>query len=161
MPERTEKIIIGAETVAHASPVWIAENRGYFRDENLAVEIREFESGRTALRTMLNEGGIDVVTAAQTPVMYNSFARNDYAIIGGMVYSDNDLKMLVRQDRGIRTPSDLKGKVVGITTGSSGHFFLALFLAHNGLRLSDIKTTDVEATRLPQIYETAGRVGAV
>lgn len=145
-----ENIVIGTETVAHASPVWVAENKGYFREEGLRVEIREFESGRTALQTMLDAEGIDIVTAAQTPVVYNSFKRNDYSIIGNMMYSDNDLKILARQDRGIRAPSDLLGKTVGITAGSSGHFFLGLFLAINRLPIAGVNIIDREATRLPQ-----------
>ena len=56
-PQQVEKIVIGAETVPHASPLWIAEHKGYFREEGLTVEIREFESGRTALRMMLTSRG--------------------------------------------------------------------------------------------------------
>ncbi|RJR30134.1 MAG: hypothetical protein C4576_33905 [Desulfobacteraceae bacterium] len=148
--EHGGKIVLGVETVAHASPVWIAENKGYFREEGITVEIREFESGRTALRTMLNDEGIDISTAAQTPVISHSFNRSDYAIVGNMVYSDNDVKMLGRRDRGINNPSDLKGKTVGVTGGSSGHFFLALFLAFHQLQMSDVNILDIEATHLPQ-----------
>ena len=155
-----ERIVLGAETVAHSSPVWIAESKGYFIEEGLNVEIREFESGRTALRTMLNMGGVDIATAAQTPVISNSFNRNDYAIIGGMVYSDNDAKMLARKDRGISAPANLKGKTVGITAGSSGHFFLGIFLAYYGLQISDVKTIDMEATRLSQAL-IEGQVDAI
>jgi ABC-type nitrate/sulfonate/bicarbonate transport system substrate-binding protein len=159
-PQQVEKIIVGAEMVPHASPLWIAEHKGYFREEGLTVEIREFDSGRTALRTMLTTEGIDIVTAAQTPVFSNSFTRNDYAIIGNMVYSDNDVKILARQDRGIKAPSDLKGKIVGITAGSSGHFFLGLFLAHQRLSMSDVKTIDMEAARLSQAL-VDGQVDAI
>ena len=159
-PRQIEKIVVGAETVAHASPLWIAENKGYFKDEGLNVEIQGFESGRTALRTMLKGEGIDVATAAQTPVISNSFSRNDYAIIGAMLYSDNDVKMLARRDKGINALSDLKGKTVGVTSGSSGHFFLGLFLAYHGLRMNDVKTVDIEATRLPQALRD-GQVDAI
>ncbi len=145
-----EKVVLGVETVPHASPVWIAENRSYFQKEGLNVEIREFESGRTALQKMLSDGDIDIVTAAQTPVIFHSFMRNDYAIIGNMVSSYSDVKLLARRDRDIKNSSDLKGKTVGITAGSSAHFFLSLFLIHNKLTLSDIKIVDLEATRLPQ-----------
>ena len=159
-PEQGLKIVIGTETVAHSSPVWIAENKGYFQMEGLNVEIKEFDSGRTALRTMLTMGTIEISTAAQTPVVYNSFDRNDFAVIGGMLHSDKDVKMLARQDRGISAPSDLKGKTVGITGGSSGEFFLGLFLAHHQMPMSDIKTMDMEATRLSQAL-IEGRVDAI
>jgi NitT/TauT family transport system substrate-binding protein len=158
--EIKKEIILGCETSLLPSAVWIAENKGYFQEEGLNVKIKEFGSGRTALRTMLNEGNLDMVTVAQTPVMFNSFSRSDYAIIAAMVYSDNDVKILVRQDKGIIDPSDLIGKKVGITKGSTGHFFLGLFLAHNGLELSEVETIDLEATDLPQAL-VEGRVDAI
>ena len=159
-PEQIEKIVLGAETAPHSSPVWIAENKGYFREQGLNVEIREFESGRTALRSMLTGEGIDIATAAQTPVVFNSFGRNDYAILGGMVYSENDIKMLARTDKGIHSPADLKEKLVGMTAGSSGHFFLGLFMAYHQLGASDIKTIDMEPARLAQAI-IGGQVDAI
>ncbi|MHB8865705.1 MAG: ABC transporter substrate-binding protein [Pirellulaceae bacterium] len=155
-----ERIVLAAEMVLPASPVWIAENQAYFKEQGLEVEIRPFESGRTALRMMLHEPGIDLATAAQTPVIHNSFDRDDYAIVAGIVYSDTDVKIVGRRDRSIAAPVHLKGKTVGITRGSSGHFFLGLFLAHHRLQLSDVKTTDLEATRLPQAL-TEGEVDAI
>ena len=81
-PEPLEKIVLGTQAIVQLSPVWIAEKRGYFKEEGLQVEIREFASGRAALQIMLNEKGIDLATASQTPVIFNSFHRNDYAVIG-------------------------------------------------------------------------------
>jgi NitT/TauT family transport system substrate-binding protein len=159
-PQKIEKIVIGTEAVAQSSPIWIAEGKGFFLKEGLDVEIREFESGRTALRTMLNDEGIDIVTAAQTPVVSNSFKRNDYAIVGNIFYSENDVKILARRDKGIKFPVDLKGKTVGITVGSSGHFFLSLFLSLERIAMSDVTTIDLEATHLAQAL-VEGQVDAI
>lgn len=108
-----KEIILGCETSLVTAPVWIAENKGYFREEGVNVKIEEFGSGRTALAAMLNQGNLDMVTVAQTPVMFNSFNRNDFVIIAAMACSDNDVKVLVRQDKGIKNALDLKGKKVG------------------------------------------------
>jgi NitT/TauT family transport system substrate-binding protein len=159
-PEEIEKVTLGVETSLLPAAVWVAENKGYFEREGLDLTIKEFDSGRTALATMLNEGNLDMVTVAQTPVMFNSFDRDDYVIIATMVYSDNDVKILARQDRGIKNPSDLRGKTVGITKGSTGHFFLGLFLIHSGLQLSEVETIDIEASELPQAL-VDGRVDAI
>ena len=158
--EIKKELILGCETSLLPSAVWIAENKGYFHKEDLNVKIREFGSGRTALATMLNEGNLDMVTVAQTPVMFNSFNRSDYAIIAAMVYSDNDVKMLVRPDKGIKKPADLSGKKVGITEGSTGHFFLGLFLAYSDIELSEVETIDIEAPDLPYAL-IDGRVDAI
>jgi ABC-type nitrate/sulfonate/bicarbonate transport system substrate-binding protein len=159
-PKQVERIVVAADTTAWASPLWVAEKKGYFKEEGLNVEIREFESGRTALRTMLGGESIDISTASQTPVVSYSFTRADYAIIGTMSYSDKDVSMLARRDRGISATSDLKGKSIGVTGGSTGHFFLSLFLAYEGLRMADVKTVDIEATHLPQAL-AEGQVDAI
>ena len=155
-----ERIILGVEVSILPSAVWVADSKGYFEEEGLEVEIEEFDSGRNALATMLKEGNLDMVTVAQTPVMFNSFERNDYAIIAGMVSSENDVKILARQDKGIQNPSDLRGKKVGVTMGSTGHFFLGLFLTHSRLKLSEVETIDLEASQLPQALAD-GRVDAI
>ncbi len=147
-PRPLEKIVLGTQAIALVSPVWIAENKGYFQEEGLQVEIREFSSGQAALQAMLIDKSVDLATASQTPVIYNSFHRHDYAIIGGMVYSDNDIKILARQDRGIKAPEDLKGKTVGITSGTASQFFLGLFLIRHRMRISDVKMVDIEPSRL-------------
>ncbi len=158
--EPVETIILGVETSILPSAVWVADNKGYFQEEGLEVEMKEFDSGRNALATILKEGGLDMVTVAQTPVMFNSFTRNDYVIIAGMVSSEDDVKILARKDKGVQNPSDLRGKKVGITVGSTGHFFLGLFLTHIGLKLSEIETIDIEASELPQALAN-GRVDAI
>ncbi len=148
-----EKLILGVETSLLPSTVWIAENKGYFREEGLDVEIREFSSGRNALATMLKEGNpqnLDLVTAAQTPVMFNSFTKDNYAIVATMVSSDKDLKIITRKDTGIQSAADLQGKKVGITQGSTGQYFLGLFLNLADIEYSDVKTVDYEASNLPQ-----------
>ena len=65
----TEKISLGVGSSLHPSAVWIAKNKGYFQEQGLDVEIKEFDSGKNALKTMLNEGGLDIVTVAQTPIV--------------------------------------------------------------------------------------------
>ena len=48
-----EAIRFGVETSILSAPVWVAQAKGYFRDEGIDAQIRDFDSGRTAMRTML------------------------------------------------------------------------------------------------------------
>jgi NitT/TauT family transport system substrate-binding protein len=155
-----ERIIFGVDVSVISAPVWVAENRGYFQSEGLDVEIRDYPSGRTALADMLEKGNLDIVTVAQTPVMYNSFSRDNYAITAAMACSYEDVLMLARGERGIRTSADLQGKKIGTPAGSSGHFFLGLFLIHSGLKISDVTVLDIDAPNLPAAL-AEGRVDAI
>lgn len=164
----TEKIVLGVEKSLLPSLVWIAENKGYFAANGIEVEMKEFDSGRAAFTAMLNEGGpalsevegLDMVTVAQTPVMFNSFNRNDFAIVAAMVSSYNDVHVLGRRDRGITKPADLRGKKIGVTMGSTGQYFLGLFLNNAGIGLSEVKLVDIKTGELAKSLQE-GTVDAI
>ena len=174
-PEKVEKIVIGAARLVSAAPIWVAENKGYFGEEGLTVEIKEFDLGLEAFQAMLKGEGVDIATAAQLPIVAGSFKRSDFAIISSMMYTDAAHKVLVRKDRGVKVPSDLKGKTVGTVVNTSAHYYLAQFLVHYGLHLSDVKIVslppasltkglaegqvDAVATWEPNGYETQRALG--
>lgn len=155
-----ETIRIGVEGGLLPALVWVADQNGYFQKQGIVLEATVFPSGRAALQAMLQGNDLQMVTVAQTPVVTNSFTRDDFVIVGGMVTASNDVKVLARPDRGIREPGDLKGKTIGITWGSSGHYFLGLFLAQNGLSIQDVRPVDMEASALPEALH-AGDVDAI
>jgi sulfonate transport system substrate-binding protein len=144
-----DKLKLGAETSLLNAAVWIAEDKGYFEKEGLDIEIKEFTSGKASFNDMLNGGG-DISTVAPTPIMFNSFKRQDFSIIATFVYSDNDFKVIARKDSGISQAKDLKGKKVGIVDGSTSQFFLSAFLTLRGLKDSDVETIDFESADLPR-----------
>ena len=158
--EIKKEIVIGCENSILPSAVWVAKSKGYFREEGLNVRIKEFDSGRDALVSMLRNRDTDICTASQTPIVFHSFNRDDFSIIGTMVYSYNDIKVLVRQDKWIKNPTDLKGRKIGITKGSAGQFYLNLFLNYNGLSCSDVDGIDINAPELPHALAD-GRVDAI
>ncbi len=155
-----EKITVGVEKSLLPALVWVAENKGYFQENGVDITIKEFDSGRAALKSMLEEGNLDMVTVAQTPVMFNSFTRSDFAIVSAMVSSYNDVFVLARSDRGIAKPGDLRGKKVGLTKGSTGQYFLGLFLSKNNIQPSEVEEVDIKAGQLAESI-TAGAVDAI
>jgi len=159
-----EKITVGVEKSLLPALVWIAENKGYFAENGVEVTIKEYDSGRAAFTSMLNPpaggGGLDMVTVAQTPVMFNSFDRSDFAIVSAMVSSYNDVFVLARRDRDIAKPGDLRGKKVGLTRGSTGQYFLGLFLSKNNILPSEVEEVDIPAGQLVGSI-TAGSVDAI
>lgn len=155
-----EKITLGVEKSLLPSLVWIAENKGYFEENGVEVTLKEFDSGRAAFTEMLSEGGLDMVTVAQTPVMFNSFNRSDFTIVAAMVSSYNDVHVLGRRDRGITKPSDLRGKKIGVTMGSTGQYFLGLFLSNAGIELSEVNLVDIKTGGLAKSLQE-GTVDAI
>ena len=147
-PKERLSMTLAAEMSLLPATVWVAEELGYFQDEKLDLTIREFDSGRNALETMLKDTTINMATVAQTPIVFNSFNQEDYVIVATMAYSIDDVKVLARKDHNVINPLDIKGKKVGATLRSTGHYFLEGFLANYDLSLNDIELHDVNAAEL-------------
>jgi ABC-type nitrate/sulfonate/bicarbonate transport system substrate-binding protein len=154
-----DKLVIGAETSLLTSAVWVAKEKEYFDEYGLDVEIREFDSGKASFNNML-EGGVNISTVAPTPIMFQSFNRNDFSIFATFVYSDDDVKVIARKDFGISTASDLIGKKVGIVDGSTSQFFLSAFLARKGLKDIDVESVSFAPGDLPTAIST-GEIDAI
>ena len=155
-----EKITLGVEKSLLPSLVWVAENKGYFTENGVEVTIKEFDSGRAAFTSMLTDGGLDMVTVAQTPVMFNSFTRSDFAIVAAMVSSYNDVKVVARSDRGIAKLADLRGKKIGVTKGSTGQFYFGLVLSNAGINPHEVTEVDIKTGDLVKSLEQ-GTVDAI
>lgn len=158
--EKIEKLSIGTQDQLLTTLIVIANHNGYFEDEGLEMDYYEYDSGRNALVAMLNEQKLDLVSVADAPIMKNSFQRDDYSIVSSIVTSTNNLKVLARVDHGIHSPTDLIGKRVGVTMGSSAQFFLELFLVSNDLKKSDVVFVDINANELPLALKE-GKVDAI
>lgn len=154
-----QKLALGAEKSLLTAAIWVAEDQGFFREAGLDVTIREFDSGRLSFLAML-KGEVDVSTVAPTPIMFSSFDRDDFCIIATMVYSDNDVKVIARADKGIRSAEDLAGKRVGTPKGTTGQFFLDSFLIYKGLASAGVLEVSIMPSDLPGALES-GEVDAI
>lgn len=158
-PATREPLTLGDTSSATATPVWVADAKGYFRAEGLDVTARHFEFGRQALAEML-EGRVDVATVAATPIVLASFARRDFVIFANISYVDNDCKIIARRDRGIRVAADLRGKTVGVSRGTSAEYFLDVFLAHYGVSREVLAVRDLNQSDMAEALDH-GLVDAV
>jgi NitT/TauT family transport system substrate-binding protein len=68
--------------------------------------------------------------------------------------------VVARQDRAIRSPGDLRGRRIGLTTGTSAHFWLDSFLLRHQLVLADVHLQHVPAEGLAAAL-ASGEVDAV
>lgn len=140
-------------------PLYVAASEGYFSDEGLATTMADCVGGHTCLQLVL-EGKADVGTASDSPVMFRSFERSDYVVIGTFVTTSDDVKLVGRRSAGIARPADLRGKKVGVVRGASSHYFLDSFLLLNGI---DPRSVDLVALQPDEMAAAmkSGRVAAV
>ncbi|QXE89557.1 NrtA/SsuA/CpmA family ABC transporter substrate-binding protein [Geomonas subterranea] len=139
--------------------VHIALARGFMRDEGLSVETHPFGYGKAALQAVL-EGKADVATVAQTPVVFATLQGQRLSLLASIFTSNKNHAILADRKSGVARPSDLKGRRIGFTAGTTTHMFLSSFLTANGLSIEDV----VLVPLLPEQMQDAllaGRVDAV
>lgn len=180
--EETSSPMLFTVTIAGSSgnsalPIFLAQERGYFKQEGLDVVINTFEAGRLAGENLM-AGKADFAVMTDFAFV-NLLTTNEYISdlkILADIATFRHHELLARKDKGISQPSDLKGKKVGITEGTSAHFFLGRFLVRNGLKLADVVVVNLTPTALidaisggdidavliwePNVYKIKERLGA-
>lgn len=129
--------------------VIIALENGYMSAEGLDIVVKTYPSGKRALLDGLFTGDVDLVSASDAPIVFNSFERQDFKVIASIFSADNFNRVIARRDRGIAKPADLRGKRVATQKASAVHFFLHLFLLENGLSENDVQLSFMKAGKLP------------
>ena len=130
-------------------PLYVAENQKFFADEGLSVQTRECIDGRRCIKLMF-DGQVQLATASELPVMFNSFTRSDYAIVATFATSAQDVKLVVRKSAGIETAAQLAGKRIGIVKGTSAHYFLDTFLLFSGMDPKKVELVPLPPEQIEQ-----------
>ncbi|MBL4907865.1 MAG: ABC transporter substrate-binding protein [Sneathiella sp.] len=125
------------------APAYIAVQNRYFKDEGLDVTVIYNSAGKIALQKLF-EDKVDIVTVADTPIVYKAFNRDDFYILAGMTHTDQQSGAIARKDQGINTPAGIKGRRVAWFQGTGTDYLLDQYLLSNGLTLSDIETVDLK-----------------
>ncbi len=147
-PLELEKVTLGVAEIIGAS-VWVAEAKGFFKEEGLDLTLKGYPSGKWALKGMFNNE-VDIATTSEVPVMFNSFDRQDFLLFATIGYSDSEPKIIAHKGRGINEASDLTGKVIATQKSSAVHFFLSLFLMQNYIPESEVNIVYMKPTDLAQ-----------
>jgi len=140
-------------------PLFVAQERGFFAAEGLAVKVRECVGGHRCIQLMLDDE-VALATSSEMPVMINSLQRADFAVVATFGTSKRDVKVVARRSAGIARAADLSGKRVATFGGTSAHYFLDLFLLFNGIDTKAVSTLLITPEQLlPALAER--RVDAV
>ncbi|WP_028313813.1 ABC transporter substrate-binding protein [Desulfatibacillum aliphaticivorans] len=143
-PEIMEKVRLAVPKGIITAPVLLAQSRGLFAEAGLDVAYEDaYSSGKTAFEAMLR-GEADVSIVATTPVVANSFSRDDFFIFCTFTTSYEGVKVIARQDLGVKTASDLKGKTVGFVPGTISQLFLDSLLAYNRILPQEVNAQPIK-----------------
>jgi NitT/TauT family transport system substrate-binding protein len=123
-----EKVSVGVLRYVSSGPLFLAMDRGYFRDQGIDVEPRYFEAAQPIAVAVVS-GDIDYGLTAFTGGFYNLAGHGELKIIGAQSkeakgYEGNAILVSnAAWDKGFQHVSDFPGKSLGISQiGSSFHY---------------------------------------
>ncbi len=157
--ETPEKITIAYTINFNAILVHIAFANNYFGEEGLAATPQLHTFGKPALQSMI-EGKADLATTADTPIMFAVMNGKKISILATIQTDNKNSGLLARRDRGIAKPVDLKGKKIGLTLETTGHFFTDSFLLAQGIDLKQVKIIALKPDEMAAAL-VSGKVDAV
>lgn len=142
-----EKLTVFLQPIVPYDSVWMADAKGFFKDEGLELTFRLFPSGTTALQVFKTGEG-DILLGGDFPgVQYWLTNNRDYRLIAAI---DRDpSSYIVTADKSIKKGSDLKGKTIATRVGSTADWFVSAYLKKHGLSKADVTIKNLDGQVMP------------
>ncbi|MCU6433361.1 NrtA/SsuA/CpmA family ABC transporter substrate-binding protein [Undibacterium sp. Jales W-56] len=158
-PIPKQKIILAVATYPGSGLVYLAAAKGYFLEEGLDVTLQTYTSGRDALAATI-EKNADLGTVANMPVVYATMNGQLISIVTTIFTAGKSYGVVARRDRGIETLADIKGKIVGVTSRTDGHYVFSTMLARHRLLLDQVHIQDISPEEMATALQS-GKVDAI
>jgi NitT/TauT family transport system substrate-binding protein len=149
--EEPQKAKVGVLRLSSSAPVFIAQDKGYFRDAGLDIELKFFDAAQP-IAVATTSGDIDFGVTAFTAGLYNLAGKGTLKVIGGMSREKAGYPLIGyfasnnAYAAGLKSPRDLAGKRVAVTqTGSSFHYSLGLLADKYGFKLAEVKVLPLQS----------------
>jgi NitT/TauT family transport system substrate-binding protein len=145
------KAKIGVLRLSSSASVFIAQDKGYFKDAGLDIELKFFDAAQP-IAVATTSGDVDFGITAFTAGLYNLAGKGTLKVIGGMSREKAGYPLIGyfasnnAYASGLKTPKDLAGKRIAVTqTGSSFHYSLGLLADKYGFKLADVKVLPLQS----------------
>lgn len=149
---------VGTILVPGQAKLYIAQDKGYFAEQGLDVELVEFTNSADGLAAV-RAGKLDFGTFGATAPLFHIAKGADIRIVGGVHNEDAALVTTPEKAGQIKTVQDLKGKKIAVVRLSSGDAALRGRLKELGLDpAKDVKIFELKSP--PAVIE-AVRSGEV
>jgi NitT/TauT family transport system substrate-binding protein len=149
--EEPLKAKVGVLRLSSSAPVFIAQDKGYFHEAGLDIELKFFDAAQP-IAVATTSGDVDFGVTAFTAGLYNLAGKGTLKVIGGMSREKPGYPLIGyfasnnAHAAGLKTPKDLAGKRIAVTqVGSSFHYSLGLLADKYGFKLSDVKIVPLQS----------------
>lgn len=141
----------------------IAQERGYFADRGLGIEVIRFTSAADGMAALLS-GQVDVLGGALAPSVFNAIARGETLKVvadKGQSAVDCDYTSTAVRTADLEKwkagdPAELRGSKAAASGTQTGSFYVDMMLGTMGMSLEDFEVVEVPATNRGEALVTGG-----
>jgi NitT/TauT family transport system substrate-binding protein len=158
---------VGVLRLSSSGPVFIAHERGYFRDAGLDVELKYFTAAQQ-VPVAVTSGDAEFGVTGLTAAFFNLAGRGALKIVAAQSREEPGFNLVAymvtnaAHERGFRSLRDFAGKRVGITTtGSTFHYSLGLLARKHGFDLASVTLVPLQSLPNMQAAFKGAQVDAI
>lgn len=138
-------------------PLVIGREKGWFKEEfskvNAEIEWSEFPSGPPLLESLASNR-VDLSFLGDGALIAGLEKNLPLEVIGQTGEGGSSVRIITHPDSEIKKIEDLKGKTVGVASGTTGHVYLAKALKYHDLSLDDVKIINLQPDDAQAAFET-------
>jgi NitT/TauT family transport system substrate-binding protein len=161
-----ETIKIGIQKLEGQGPIFIAEEKGYFRDQGLDAQVIYFDAAQPIAVGVVS-GSLDFAVAGFGAGFYNLASQGELRIIAAYVREAPSFQATAyvisnrAWDGGFKSLKDFSGRTVAVMQiGSSQHYALGLMADKYGIDLKTIHVVPVQSGANESSAVVGGQVDA-
>ena len=129
--QQRTKIRVGyVDTLAVTGQLWTGVHRGHWAKEGIEFDPVKFNTGLELFNAMIG-GSLDMLSTGAVISNFPARGQGKAFLINNIEFATAQL--WIREDQGVKTWADLKGKKISTTLGTTAHVFLDAALRANGL----------------------------
>ena len=154
-----DTVKIGYLPSDHDAALFVADQKGLYKERNISVELVQFNNGGD-LMTAMASGDVDVGYVGISPVLSSVSAGVPAKVISAAQIEGSGI--VITNDSGISHAADLKGKTIA-TPGEASiqQVLLSYYLKQNGLSLDDINESAMKVPSINDALKTNNIPGAI
>lgn len=155
-PAAAETVRIAHSTWVGYGPLYIARDKGFFKNHGVDVDLIVMEEPKDRFPAMLANKIDMIASTVDTGILYLK-RPDDFQYIVAIDDSNGGDGVVAKKD--VKSIADLRGKSVAFSEGSVSQFYLNVLLAKAGLKESDLKPVNMAAPEAGAAF-VAGKVDA-
>ena len=157
------KVTVGIQVSPAMALMMVAKDKGFFDQENLDVELKEFTAGKFALQAFLG-GSLDFAVAGEVPVTLATLQGSKFYVLSQVVEkTTNEVRVVARKEEGVTDPASYfkkKKRKLATSFGGGPEFYTYNFLKKYGINENEVEIVSQTPQDMPAALSN-GSVDAI